>query len=60
MARLGISEEQVFTAAKELSEEGIAPTVQAVRKRIGSGSFSTINKHLSGVFCETPPKVPVV
>jgi chromosome segregation ATPase len=47
MARQGISKEQVYSAAAELREEGITPTVQAVRERIGSGSFSTINTHLS-------------
>jgi chromosome segregation ATPase len=47
MARQGISKEQVYTAAAELREEGITPTVQAVRERIGSGSFSTINTHLA-------------
>ena len=46
MARVGITGEQVFYAADELREEGIAPTVQTVRARIGSGSFSTINAHL--------------
>ena len=46
MARQGISEDQVFAAAHELREEGMTPTVQAVRERIGSGSFSTINAHL--------------
>ena len=47
MARQGIKKEQVYNAAAELREEGIAPTVQAVRERIGSGSFSTINTHLA-------------
>jgi hypothetical protein len=46
MARQGITGEQIFTAADELRDEGIAPTVQTVRERIGSGSFSTINTHL--------------
>jgi len=46
MARQGITVEQVFTAADELRDEGISPTVQTVRERIGSGSFSTINTHL--------------
>lgn len=46
MARQGITQEQVFAAADELRDEGIAPTVQTVRERIGSGSFSTINAHL--------------
>ncbi len=47
MARQGISKEQVFEAAAALLEEGAAPTVQAVRDRLGSGSFSTINSHLA-------------
>ncbi|MCP4042623.1 MAG: hypothetical protein GY731_11825, partial [Gammaproteobacteria bacterium] len=47
MARQGISKEQVYTAAAELREEGSAPTVQAVRDRLGSGSFSTISAHLA-------------
>lgn len=47
MARQGVTQEQVFTAADELREEGIAPTVQSVRERIGSGSYTTINAHLS-------------
>lgn len=47
MARQGITREQVFEAATALQEEGISPTVQSVRERIGSGSYSTINAHLS-------------
>jgi chromosome segregation ATPase len=47
MARQGITQDQVYEAATALREEGTAPTVQAVRNRIGSGSFSTINRHLS-------------
>ena len=47
MARQGISKEQVYEAAAALREEGISPTVQAVRERIGSGSFSTISGHLA-------------
>ena len=46
MARQGISREQVFDAAGALLDEGTSPTVQAVRERIGSGSFTTINRHL--------------
>ena len=47
MARQGISRDQVFTAAGALREEGIKPTVQAVRERLGSGSYSTINGFLA-------------
>ncbi len=46
MARKGITKEQIFEAATSLQEAGMAPTVQAVRERIGSGSYSTINTHL--------------
>jgi len=65
MARQGITREQVFAAAEELREEGIAPTVQTVRERIGSGSFSTINAHLgawkeqnAGVAVAAIPAIP--
>lgn len=47
MARKGITKEQIFEAATQLQETGIASTVQAVRERIGSGSYSTINTHLA-------------
>ncbi len=47
MARKGITKEQIFEAATNLQEAGIASTVQAVRERIGSGSYSTINAHLA-------------
>jgi chromosome segregation ATPase len=58
MARQGIKKEQVYTAAAELCEEGIAPTVQAVRERIGSGSFSTINTHLADWKAENAAQGP--
>lgn len=47
MARTGIDKPQVFEAAAALSEEGTRPTVQALRERIGSGSYSTISAHLA-------------
>ncbi len=47
MARKGITKKQIFEAATHLQEAGIASTVQAVRERIGSGSYSTINAHLA-------------
>lgn len=47
MARQGISKEQVYAAASDLRDGGVAPTVQAVRERIGSGSYTTINTHLA-------------
>lgn len=47
MARTGIDKTQVFEAASSLAEEGTRPTVQALRERIGSGSYSTISAHLA-------------
>lgn len=47
MARPGITRDEVFNAATALQEEGIAPTVQTVRDRLGSGSYSTISSHLA-------------
>ncbi len=47
MARQGISKKQVFEAATALLDEGTPPTVQNVRNRIGSGSYTTINTHLA-------------
>lgn len=47
MARQGITREDVFTAASALRDDGIVPTVQLVRDRLGSGSYSTISTHLS-------------
>jgi chromosome segregation ATPase len=47
MARAGITQEQVLEAAQALLEEGITPTVAAVRERLGSGSYTTISAHLA-------------
>ncbi|MGV0950349.1 MAG: DNA-binding protein [Azonexus sp.] len=47
MARQGISEQQVIEAAEELTRDGQAATVSAVRGIIGSGSYSTIQGHLA-------------
>ena len=47
MARPGITQAQVHEAAQALLEAGTTPTVSAVRERIGSGSYTTINAHLA-------------
>ena len=47
MARQGITRDQVYETAATLRDEGVQPTVQAVRERLGSGSFSTISAHLA-------------
>lgn len=46
MPRSGGTYEKVFTVADELLEQGVRPTQQRVRDRLGSGSISTINKAL--------------
>jgi uncharacterized protein YhaN len=58
VARQGVSKEQVFKAASALNDEGIVPTVQAVRERIGSGSFSTISNHLADWKAENAGRAP--
>lgn len=47
MARLGVSENQVFQVADQLSADDVRPTVDAVRIALGNtGSRTTINKYL--------------
>lgn len=45
MAR-GITEEAVFQSADELLFRGERPTIERVRRTLGSGSPNTVNKHL--------------
>ncbi|MBF0209114.1 MAG: DNA-binding protein [Oligoflexia bacterium] len=47
MGILGVNEEQVFETADKLLAAGTPPTLQAVRNEIGSGSYSTISRHLT-------------
>ena len=42
MARPGVTREQVVEAAEALIAEGVAPTVVAVRTRLGGGSPNTV------------------
>lgn len=58
MARAGITKGQVFEAANALAEEGTTATVQALRERIGSGSYSTISTHLADWKAERAGQVP--
>jgi len=46
MARTGIEEKDVFEAAHRLVEAGEVPTLQAIREKLGTGSFATISAHL--------------
>ena len=45
MAR-GITEDAVFQVADELLARGERPTIERVRRTLGSGSPNTVNKHL--------------
>lgn len=47
MPRKSDTADKVLQAADELLEQGIRPTQQNVRERIGTGSISTINKALN-------------
>jgi len=47
MARIGITYEQVSAAADAIIGEGSQPTIDAVRKRIGTGSPNTVHRHLT-------------
>ena len=46
MARIGISFEDVRDAALKLQDQGLLPTVERIRAQLGSGSHSTIARHL--------------
>ena len=46
MARTGITDEQVYQVAAELEAGGTTATVSAVRGRLGTGSFTTIQAAL--------------
>lgn len=43
---MAITREQVFTIAEKLFEDGRNPTVSGIREQLGTGSMTTINKHL--------------
>lgn len=41
---MSINKEQIYAVADLLNKEGIKPTLAAVRRRLGSGSFTTISE----------------
>lgn len=43
---MGINREQVFEACEEIFSQGKTPRIEAIRTLLGSGSYSTIGKHL--------------
>src|SRR5690554_6107206 len=46
MARIGITYEQVATAADALVGQGEKPSIQRIREQLGTGSPNTIHRHL--------------
>lgn len=46
MARIGVTYEQVAAAANELTSTGRRPTLEAIRRILGTGSNSTLVHHL--------------
>jgi chromosome segregation ATPase len=47
MAKIGITYEQVASAANQLSSQNKRPTLEAIRRILGTGSNSTLVKHLA-------------
>ncbi|MCS5711252.1 DNA-binding protein [Candidatus Berkiella aquae] len=61
MGRIGVSFEEVANAAFKLQGSGKAPTVDAVREILGTGSKTTINQHLKewkATQTENTPSLP--
>lgn len=54
MAREGITRAQVFDAADAISATGNNPTVQTIRAKLGTGSFTTITAMLREWKSQTP------
>ena len=44
---MAISKDQIFAAADELDAAGQSPTLAAVRKALGGGSFTTISEGMT-------------
>ena len=40
---MALTKQDIWRCADELDAEGIRPTLAAVRKKLGSGSFTTIS-----------------
>jgi chromosome segregation ATPase len=59
MARTGVTFEQVEAAADAIRGEGLQPTINAVRERLGTGSPNTIHRHLTAWRSARPQAVTV-
>lgn len=59
MARTGVTFEQVEAVADAIRGEGLQPTINAVRERIGTGSPNTIHRHLTAWRSARPQTVTI-
>jgi chromosome segregation ATPase len=59
MARTGVTFEQIEAAADAIRGEGLQPTINAVRERLGTGSPNTIHRHLTAWRSVRPQAVTV-
>jgi chromosome segregation ATPase len=63
MARTGVSYDEVEKAATALHQQGLNPTVQRIREALGTGSNTTIARHLKtwhdAYFAEEYSRVPM-
>jgi len=63
MARTGVSYEEVEKVANQLYQQGITPTVQRVRETLGTGSNTTLARHLKDwheqYFSEKSSRIPM-
>jgi len=63
MARTGVSYEEVEKVANQLYQQGITPTVQRVREILGTGSNTTLARHLKDwheqYFSEQSSRIPM-
>ena len=52
----GVTAEQVIAAAEAIAAQGDRPSVRAIRDRLETGSFNTIQRYLSE-WRETRPQI---
>ena len=56
---MAVTKEGIFKAADELKASGESPTLAAIRKKVGGGSFTTISEAMKEWRESTAPKAPV-
>jgi colicin import membrane protein len=57
MARVGITYEQVNAMANAIMGEGMRPTIESIRQRLGTGSPNTIHRHLTAWRAAKPVQI---